>query len=84
MSVTELLNEIRRLPLDQQNDLKRRLFEGSGIDKDLERARAAFSQTLVDEGFLVAIPPGDDEDDDFEPVEFIGEPLSVTIINERR
>jgi hypothetical protein len=84
MSVVEILEEIHRLPIDQQIDLKRRLLEDSTPDRSLERARREFDQALFEDGFLVGIPTGDEDDDDFEPIEVVGEPVSVTIINERR
>jgi hypothetical protein len=86
MNVVEILEEIGRLPLDQQNDLKRRLLGGGPVSnaESLEQARREFDQSLLDDGILLSIPTGDDDDDDFEPIEVIGEPVSVTIINERR
>ena len=84
MSVVEILEEIHRLPIDQQIDLKRRLLEDSAPDRSLEQARREFDQALLEDGFLVGIPTGEEDDDDFVPIEVIGEPISVTIINERR
>jgi hypothetical protein len=40
---------------------------------------------LLERGILKEIPVGaSDEEDDFEPIEIKGEPLSETIIRERR
>ncbi|MGI8467940.1 MAG: hypothetical protein ACR2N3_05755 [Pyrinomonadaceae bacterium] len=46
----------------------------------------AFAKKLLVEGFISSIPARDetDEDDNFEPMEFEGEPLSEQIIRERR
>jgi hypothetical protein len=55
-------------------------------EEEIERREAEFAQKLLAEGFISHIPPRDetDEDDDFELIEFEGEPLSETIIRERR
>lgn len=43
-----------------------------------------FLKTLFDEGFITHIPEKfTDEDDDFEPIEIEGEPISETIIRDR-
>ncbi|HSK73669.1 MAG TPA: hypothetical protein VK892_18370 [Pyrinomonadaceae bacterium] len=54
--------------------------------EELEAKEEAFAKKLLAEGFISNIPPRDesDEDDDFEPIEFEGEPLSEMIIRERR
>jgi predicted DNA-binding antitoxin AbrB/MazE fold protein len=44
-----------------------------------------FLQMLLAEGLISHIPEGiTDDEDDFEPIEIEGEPLSETIIRERR
>jgi hypothetical protein len=44
-----------------------------------------FVEYLYRKGVIRSIPKGmTDEDDDFEPIEIEGEPLSETIIRERR
>ncbi len=55
-------------------------------DEDIEAREDAFAQKLLAEGFIGSNPARDetDEDDDFEPIEFEGEPLSEMIIRERR
>ena len=55
-------------------------------DEEIERREREFELKLLAEGFITSIPPRDetDEDDDFEPIEFEGEPLSEMIIRERR
>ena len=46
---------------------------------------AEFEQRLLTKGIINEIPLGlNEEDDDFEPVEVSGEPVSETIIRERR
>ncbi len=54
--------------------------------EEMEAKEEVFAQKLLAEGFISNIPARDetDEDDDFEPIEFEGEPLSEQIIRERR
>ena len=62
-------------------------FEEINIsDKEMEMREDEFARQLLAEGFISHIPLRDetDEDDDFEPIEFEGEPLSEQIIRERR
>ncbi len=55
-------------------------------DEELEVREEAFARKLLAEGFISRLPARDetDEEDDFEPIEFNGEPLSEMIIRERR
>lgn len=54
--------------------------------EEIEAKEEAFAKKLLAEGFISKIPARNetDEDDDFEPIEFEGEPLSEQIIRERR
>ncbi|MCW5961750.1 MAG: hypothetical protein KIS76_16435 [Pyrinomonadaceae bacterium] len=54
--------------------------------EEIEAKEDEFAKKLLAEGFISKIPERDetDEDDDFEPKEFEGEPLSEQIIRERR
>ena len=54
--------------------------------EEIEAREEAFARKLLAEGFISNIPArGEtDEEDDFEPIEFEGEPLSEMIIRERR
>lgn len=54
--------------------------------EEIEAKEDDFERKLLAEGFISSIPARDetDEDDDFEPIEFEGEPLSEMIIRERR
>jgi hypothetical protein len=89
MSAQELLAEIQKLPPEEQ----RRLLEAlsRSIDQQSE-PRPAISEDEVDrilfvKGIIGNIPDPTaytDEDDNFEPVEVTGKPLSETIIEERR
>lgn len=86
MTTTEILNEIHRLPLAEQKELKRKLFEEDNANTETEPkiTQDEFDRILFEDGLLVNFPVEADEDDDFEPVEFTGKPISETIIEERR
>lgn len=91
MTPQEVLTEIYKLPLNDQQavaqSLSQHLLEknGSDIPQDLEQVYQKFRKKLVEDGFLVQIPSGITEsEDDFEPIEIKGEPISETIIRERR
>jgi hypothetical protein len=87
MTPTEILNEIHKLPPAQQKELKEKLFEETGANGATkpQMSEEEFLQQLYAEGFITHIPEKyTDEDDDFEPVEIEGEPISETIIRERR
>ncbi len=87
MTTTEILHEIHRLPLNQQKELKEKLLEESEINGQTKPpiSEEEFLRQLLAEGLISEIPEGvTDEEDNFEPVEFEGEPISETIIRERR
>ncbi len=86
MTTTEILNEIHRLPPVQQKELKEKLFEETETNGESKSQmdEKEFLHQLLAEGFISHIPEGiTDEEDDFEPVEIEGEPISETIIRER-
>ena len=87
MTTTEILKEIYRLPVNQQQELKEKLLKETESNESTKPqiTEKEFLQQLFDEGFISYIPEEmTDEDDDFEPVEIEGEPISETIIRERR
>ena len=87
MTTTEILNEIYKLPLTKRNEIKIRLLEDTKTETQSYPpiSEEEFLQKLLADGFISEIPEGmTDEEDDFEPVEFEGEPVSETIIRERR
>lgn len=83
MTTTEILNEIKRLPLSEQKTLRKKLLNGSETEQK-NIAQDEFDQILFEDGFLANLPDETEENDDFEPVEFTGKPISETIIEERR
>jgi hypothetical protein len=87
MTTTEILNEIQRLPVNQQLELKNKILKETEINEEQQpkNTEEEFLQHLLAKGVISEIPVGmTDEEDDFEPVEFEGEPVSETIIRERR
>ncbi|MDQ3130422.1 MAG: hypothetical protein M3Q99_06635 [Acidobacteriota bacterium] len=87
MTTTEILKEIYRLPVNQQQELKEKLLKETESNESAKPqiTEKEFLQQLFDEGFISYIPEEmTDEDDDFEPIEIEGEPISETIIQERR
>lgn len=49
-----------------------------------ERVPVELLREMLAEGFISNLPSTIDDEDDFEPVEIEGEPLSETVIKERR
>lgn len=86
MTTAEILNEIYRLPINQQKELKERFLEDSESNGQTKppMTQDEFDQILFEDGFLANLPVETDDEDDFEPVEFTGKPISETIIEERR
>jgi hypothetical protein len=86
MTTTEILKEIYQLPLVERRKIKKTLLEETETTKKSEpqMSEDEFLQMLLTEGFISNIPEKyTDEDDDFEPIEIGGEPLSETIIKDR-
>ncbi len=83
MTTTEILNEIYKLPLTEQSNIKRSLLEKTETTHEV--SKQDLWQKLFEEGLITHIPSNmSDEEDDFEPIEIEGEPISETIIRERR
>lgn len=88
MTPQEILNEIYKLPLVEQENISKNL--SNHLENELKGAPVSVTkeelyQYLFSKGVITHIPKGmTDEEDDFEPVEIEGEPLSETIIRERR
>ena len=88
MSATEILQEIDKLPISEKRALADRLQQSlSSTDSsdDLARREREFELEMLAEGVCSSIPkyPLTDDDDDWEPLEIEGEPLSEQIIRER-
>ena len=86
MTIAEILDQIHRLPVDQQRVLTRKLLEevGTTPQADTQFTQDEFDRMLMQDGLLVNWPVDDNDEEDFDPVEFVGQPISQTIIDERR
>lgn len=86
MTTTEVLNEIYRLPINQRKEIENKLLQDSESEEQIKPpiSEEEFLQKLLANGFISEIPEGmTDEEDDFEPIEIEGEPISETIIQDR-
>ena len=94
MTATDVLTEIRKLTLAEAREVAERLTnylreqEGQAPAAEETQAREDdFERQLFAKGVISHIPARDETDeefDEFEPIEVEGEPLSETIIRERR
>jgi len=83
MTPQEIINEIQKLPLEQKKEVINSISE----DFQPTITEDEFEQMLFAKGIISNIPNLDeytDEDEDFEPIDVEGEPLSEMIIRERR
>lgn len=84
MTPQEIIKEINNLPLAQ----KRQVLDSFADETDKPLVtEEEFLQILLAEGIISEIPNFEnytDEDDDFEPIEVEGEPISEIIIRDRR
>jgi hypothetical protein len=89
MSTQELLAEIQKLPLEKRQQLMDALTGdmSKGAQTDQPMSEDEVERILFARGIIGEIPDPSaytDEDEDFEPIEVPGQPLSETIIEERR
>ena len=88
MTATEILTEIKHLPLRE----KEKLFKTLEIELKLkdniseeERLEQEVDKLLISRGLMREIPLGmTDREEEFEPIVSTGKPLSEIIIEERR
>lgn len=86
MTATEILTEIRHLPLSEKQTVYKTLeIELKPINEisEEERLEREFEQMLLQKGIIKSIPAKWNDDEDFEPIEVLGKPLSETIIEDR-
>ena len=88
MTPTEVLSEIRKLPLVAQQQVLMELTEElkQAEQSNTEAQEAAFVQRLLHKGIIFEVPqrlPDDELRRNFKPIVVKGEPLSETIIKER-
>lgn len=93
MTPTEVISEIQKLPLSDvrqvATELTHYLREQDTVagDEDTERREEEFERVLLAKGMISHIAARDETDEEFdafEPIVVKGEPLSETIIRERR
>lgn len=94
MTATDVLTEIRKLDLDEAREVAERLANylrerelEAVATGETEAREDEFERQLLAKGLISHIPTRDETDeefDKFEPIEVAGEPLSDTIIRERR
>ena len=87
-NVEEVKRTIQQLPAAEQKELLEWFEAHKPIDEkpSEEELEARVLNRLLEKGLISEIvkPMTDEEDDDFEPIEIEGEPLSKMIIRERR
>lgn len=94
MTATDVIAEIRKLTLDEARAVAEQLADylrehESAVlaAQETEAREDEFERQLLAKGVISHIPTRDETDeefDKFEPIEVAGEPLSETIIRERR
>jgi hypothetical protein len=86
MSLQEVLNEIYKMPLTEQQSIVKTLtlkLERKGEKQSFFQSE--IYQQLFKKGLITHIPSGmQDSEDDFIPAKTDGEPLSEMIMRERR
>lgn len=88
MTAIDILRELRTLPLSEQYQVFVELNRQFNDDISPERQRdLEFIQALIDDGLITEIPQDFFKPSrrvSFTPIEIQGEPLSETIMRERR
>ena len=87
MTPQEIITAIQHLPLTEQQQLRAELnrsWEIPATPDEEEQREAEVVRLLLARGLIKEVPSAWDDDEDFEPVEFTGPPISQTIIEERR
>ncbi len=85
MSVTEIINEVKKLSPNERRQVLEVLQQTETPPTDDEK-RCVLYERLIAKGMLKAIPPRTvkpPELRDFQPIEVEGKPVSETIIEER-
>ena len=88
MTASEILNEIRKLPLPERTKLKEKILRGNesnGTTKSQKKAAIKeILREMLSEGMISRIPEGvTNDEDDFKPVKINGRPISETILEDR-
>lgn len=87
MTTQKIIKNVRALPLGEQKKVLEALEGNLRHSVETPPSEAEVDRILFELGVIGNIP-GDaeytDKDDDFEPIQITGKPLSETIIEERR
>lgn len=85
MTPQEIVNQVRKLSLSQQREVLQTLAHDlNETPRTAERVPVELLREMLADGFISNLPSAVDDEDDFEPIEIEGEPLSETVIKERR
>jgi hypothetical protein len=94
MTPAEILGEIRKMTLNEAREIAEQLInylreqEKAALTRErAEEKEDEFERYLLAKGVITRIPTRDETDEEFdafEPISVEGEPLSETIIRERR
>lgn len=84
MSVMEILTAVEKLTDDERQQVLDALLRQAEVPVSDDEKHAELYRRLIAKGMLKAVPPRRDVPRDFEPVPIEGEPISETIIEERR
>ena len=87
MTPQEILNTVRNLPPENRREVLEVLQSEMTETNNAPISEAEVQRILFERGVIGTIPNAADyadADDDFEPVEIKGKPLSETVIEERR
>ncbi len=85
MTPQEIVNQVRKLSLSQQREVLQTLAHDLNETPQMaERVPVELLREMLADGFISNLPSAVDDEDDFEPIEIEGEPLSETVIKERR
>ncbi|MBA2494302.1 MAG: hypothetical protein H0V31_06365 [Acidobacteria bacterium] len=83
MTPQEIITEIQKLPPIKRKEVLEGISQNLLENNVISEAEAA--KRLLKKGIIIEIPEGwDESDEDFEPIEIKGKPLSETIIEDRR
>jgi hypothetical protein len=86
ITAQEIINTVQRLPLSEQEKVLEVLQSEINLPKS-PISEEEVQRILFERGVIGNIPNAadyTDADDDFEPIEIKGKPLSETVIEERR
>jgi len=84
-TVERIIEEVRQLPPEEQRRVRETLNEIVPASPTEDELEDRLERELAAEG-IITLPdlPAEEEDEDWEPIEVTGEPLSEMIIRERR